>query len=93
MQFTSSHGVAIFRVSLGDRRLDREKHQDVLTVAKHVKFQHCLCGGVGAVPGPAQWVKHPVLLQLQQLWLGIQSLVWELPHAEGAAEKSSEMRG
>ena len=36
-------------------------------MARWVKDQHCLCQDTGSVPGPAQWVKDPVLLQLQLL--------------------------
>ena len=44
----------------------------------------------GSIPGPAQWVKDPALLQL---WCRlaaaalIQLLVWEPPHAVGVARK------
>jgi len=27
-------------------------------------IQHCLCGGGGLIPGPVQWVKDLMLLQL-----------------------------
>ena len=43
-----------------------------------------------------QWVKDPALSQQQlgsQLWLKVQSLAWELPHATGAAKKKEKRRG
>jgi len=42
-------------------------------VAQWVDDSACLCGGVGLIPGPVQWVKDPAMLQLQhrsQLWFG-----------------------
>ena len=45
------------------------------------------------VPTGARWIKDLALLQLwhrSQLWPGFSSLVWELPHAAGAAKKQRE---
>ena len=61
---------------------------------------------VGLIPGPAQWVKDPVLPELwwksnlALLWLWcrltaaaqIQPLAWEFPYAEGAALKKKSVR-
>ena len=47
------------------------------------------------VPAVVQWVKDLVLLQLWlrvQLWLGFDSLAWELPYAAGAAKKEKKMK-
>ena len=62
----------------------------LLDVAQWVKNLQWLrlCGGVGSIPGPAQWVKGSgVATAVAQ----IQSLAWELSYAMGAAigEKKS----
>ena len=37
-------------------------------MAQWVKNWHCLCHGVGLIPGPVQQVKDPALLQLWHKW-------------------------
>ena len=39
------------------------------TVVQRVNICHYLCGSLGSIPGPGQWVKDLVLLQL---WLRFQ---------------------
>ena len=48
-------------------------------MVQQVKDPCCFCGGVGSIPGPEQWVKDLVLLQLwqrSQLWLRSDPWPW-----------------
>ena len=50
---------------------------------------------VSWIPGPAQWVKDPMLLWLWHRWAAaapIRPLAWELPCVTGAAMKSKNQK-
>ena len=47
------------------------------------------CGGVGLIPGPVQWVKGSTEATAVAQ---IQSLAWELPHAESVTKKKERKK-
>ena len=61
--------------------ISESKLLGVPAVAQWVNDPAYLCGGVGWIPGLAQWFK-----DLAQ----IQSLAWELPYLTGVAEKEKK---
>ena len=66
----------------------------VPTMASKSRIRYCLCGSLGSIPGPVQWLKDPVLLQLWcrlQLWLGFDPWprVFHISHVQQKKKKKS----